>query len=90
MRRPVGWLRYLGTLWIRTDAVLERHRLAVKMLAIGLRATGIVRRDRAQELLDRWMPVKGESLFEALAGLPNARVEAADLTAAASWLPPPA
>lgn len=87
---PVGWLRYLRTLWIRTDTVLERRWLAVKMLAIELRATGTVHRERAQELLDRWMPVKGESLFEALAGLPNARVEVCDLEAAAKWLSPPA
>ncbi len=86
---PVGWLKYLRTLWIRTEEVLERHWLAVKMLAMELRATGTVHRARAQELLDRWMPVPGESLFQALAAMPNARVEAADL-AAASWLPPPA
>jgi hypothetical protein len=56
----VGWLRYLRTLWIRTDSTLAQHWLAVKMLSSELRSTGTVRRDRAQELLDRWMPVKGE------------------------------
>jgi hypothetical protein len=81
-----GWLRYLRTLWIRADGILERHWLAVKMVAQELSATGTVRRARAQELLDRWMLVKGESLFEALAALPNARVEAGP----ASSLPPPA
>jgi hypothetical protein len=45
---------------------MERHWLAVKMLALELRATGTVRRQRAQELLDRWIPVKGESLFQVL------------------------
>jgi DNA-directed RNA polymerase specialized sigma24 family protein len=49
-----------------------------------------VRRARAQELLDRWMPVKGESLFETLARLPNARVEVCDLAAAERSLSPPA
>ena len=83
---PVGWLRYLRTLWLRTDGILERHWLAVKMLASELRATGTVRRDRAQQILDRWMPVRGESLFHVLAALPNARVEAAP----ASVVPPPA
>ena len=75
----VGWLRYLRTLWIRTDGILAQHWLAVKMLASELRSTGTVRRDRAQELLDRWMPLRGDSLFQVLAGLPNARVEAHDM-----------
>jgi hypothetical protein len=81
-----GWLRYLRTLWIRTNGILERYWLAVKMVAQELSATGTVRRSRARELLDRWMPAKGESLFEALARLSNARVEAGP----ASSLPPPA
>ena len=85
-----GWLRYLRTLWIRTDGILERHWLAMKMVAQELGATGTVRRARAQELLDRWMPVQGGSLFEAFAGLLNARVEVCDLAAAARWLSPPA
>jgi hypothetical protein len=79
-------LRYLRTLWIRADGVLERHWLAVKMVAQELSATGTVRRARAQELLDCWMPVQAGSLFEALARLPSARVE----TAPASSVPPPA
>ena len=62
-----GWLRYLRELWLRTDGILAQHWLAVKMLAMELHRTETVRRDRAQELLDRWMPVKGESLFEVLA-----------------------
>jgi len=82
----VGWLRYLRGLWLRTDSILERHWLATKLLASELRATGTVRRDRAQELLDRWMPVSGESLFQVLASMPNARVEAVP----ASVVPPPA
>ena len=60
------------------------------MLAIELHATGTVHRARAQELLDRWMPVRSESLFQVLAGKPNARVEESDMAAGASWLPPPA
>jgi len=84
-----GWLRYLRELWLRTDAILERHWLAVKMLAIELGTTGTVRRDRAQELLDRWMPFRGESLFQVLAGMPNARVELCDSGAATVWPPPP-
>jgi len=62
----VGWLRYLRGLWLRTDIILERHWLATKMLASELRDSGVVRRDRAQDLLDRWMPVRGGSMLEAL------------------------
>lgn len=64
-----GWLAYLRTLWLRTDDVLGQHWLAVKMLALELQQTGTVRRDRAQEILDRWMPVRGESLFQVLANV---------------------
>ena len=45
---PVGWLRYQRTLWIRTDAILAQHWLAVKMLASELHATGTMRRARAR------------------------------------------
>ena len=81
---PTGWLAYLRTLWLRTDAILGQHWLAVKMLALELQQTGTVRRDRAQELLDRWMPVRGESLFEVLANLnpkavPGSSIDAQDL-----------
>ena len=41
----VGWLKYLRTLWLRTDSILERHRLATKMLASELSEKGVVRRD---------------------------------------------
>jgi hypothetical protein len=56
----------LRTLWLRTDSILERHWLATKMLASELRDRGVVRRDRAQDILDRWMPVRGGSMLEAL------------------------
>ena len=85
---PVGWLKYLRSLWLRTDAILERHWLA-RLLALSA-APPAPSAAPAQELLDRWMPVRGESLFQVLARLPNARVEPSDLAAAASWLPPPA
>jgi hypothetical protein len=62
----VGWLKYLRGLWLRTDCILERHWLATKMLASELRERGVVRRDRAQDILDRWMPVRGGSMLEAL------------------------
>jgi len=62
----VGWLEYLRTLWLRTDSILERHWLATKTLASELRDRGVVRRDRAQDLLDGWMPVRGGSMLEAL------------------------
>jgi hypothetical protein len=62
----VGWLKYLRMLWLRTDSILERHWLATKMLASELSEKGVVRRDRAQDLLDRWMPVRGGSMLEAL------------------------
>lgn len=68
---PVGWLRYQRALWIRTDGILVQHWLAVKILASELHATGTVRHARAQELLDRWMPVLGESLFQVLASAQN-------------------
>ena len=77
---PVGWLRYLRTQWLRTDAILERHWLAVKMLASELRATGTVRRNRAQDLLDRWMPLRGTSILEAL-GYPQATCQYVKSTA---------
>jgi len=58
------------------------------MLGQELCATGPC---AAQELLDRWMPVRRESLFEPLVvDLPNVRVERCDLAAASSWLPPSA
>lgn len=68
---PAGWLAYLRTLWWRADAILDRHWLAVRMLAQEVREKKIVPRARAQELLERWMPVKEHSLmafFEAQGG----------------------
>jgi hypothetical protein len=65
---PAGWLAYLRTQWWRADAILERHWLAVKLLAEEVKDKKIVPRARAQEILDRWMPVKEHSLvafFEA-------------------------
>jgi 1,2-phenylacetyl-CoA epoxidase catalytic subunit len=53
-------------LWLRTDSILDRHWLATKMLASELGERGVVRRDRAQEILDRWMPVCAGSMLEAL------------------------
>lgn len=61
-----GWLAYLRTLWQRADAILEEHWLATKMLASELQMTGMVRRDRAREILDRWWKVPGTSLVEVL------------------------
>jgi hypothetical protein len=68
---PAGWLAYLRTQWWRADAILDRHWLAVRMLAQEVREKKIVPRARAQEILDRWMPVKEHSLvafFEAQGG----------------------
>lgn len=61
-----GWLPYLRTLWLRTDALLAEHWLCVKMLSLELQRTGCVRWDRAQQIIDRWYSVPGTSLFEAL------------------------
>jgi hypothetical protein len=61
-----GWLAYLRTLWIRTDGILAEHWICVRMLSLELQHTGVVRRDRAQEIIDRWYDVPGTSLFEAL------------------------
>lgn len=61
-----GWLPYLRTLWLRTDILLGQHWLCVKMLAMELQRSGCVRRDRAQQIIDRWYRVPGTSLFEAL------------------------
>jgi len=76
-----GWLRYLRELWLRTDGILAQHWLAVKMLAMELHRTETVRRDRAQELLDRWMPIRGESLYEVLANGQNLQGLAASISA---------
>lgn len=68
---PAGWLTYLRTLWWRADRLLDRHWLAVRMLAQEVREKKIVPRGRAMELLERWMPVKEHSLmafFEAQGG----------------------
>lgn len=77
-----GWLAYLRALWLRTDAILGQHWLAVKMLAFELQQTGTVRRDRAQELLDRWMQVRGESLFRVLANVNPQAVSAMNIQTA--------
>jgi hypothetical protein len=61
-----GWLKYLRELWLRTDAILAKHWLCVKMLSLELQRTGVVRRDRAQQIIDRWYGVPGNSLVEAL------------------------
>jgi hypothetical protein len=61
-----GWLPYLRGLWVRTDAILGEHWLCVKMLSLELQRTGCVRRDRAQQTIDRWWHVRGDSVFEAL------------------------
>jgi hypothetical protein len=61
-----GWLAYLRTLWIRTDAILAEHWICVRMLSLELQRTGVVRRDRAQEIIDRWWHVRGTSLVDAL------------------------
>jgi hypothetical protein len=61
-----GWLEYLRTLWLRTDAILAEHWICLKMLSSELQRTGCVRRDRAQEIIDRWWHVRGASLLEAL------------------------
>ncbi len=63
---PAGWLTYLRTQWWRADAILDRHWLAVRMLAQEVREKKIVPRARAQELLERWMPVKEHSLMDFL------------------------
>jgi len=57
-----GWLMYLRSLWLRADAILGDHWLAVTMLAQEAREKRIVRRERAQEICERWMPVKAPSL----------------------------
>lgn len=61
-----GWLAYLRTLWLRADAILAGHWLATKMLAMEIQQTECVRRDRAQQILDRWWDAPGNSLLEAL------------------------
>ena len=63
---PAGWLTYLRTQWWRADDILDRHWLAVRMLAQEVREKKIVPRARAQELLERWMPVKEHSLMDFL------------------------
>ena len=63
---PRGWLTYLRGLWLRTDALLGAHWLCVKMLALELRETGVVRRSRAEEIIGRWYRVSGDSVLEAL------------------------
>lgn len=62
-----GWLRYLRSLWLSTDAILADHWLATKVLAMEIRAKGIVRRHRAQQILDGWWDARGTSVSEALA-----------------------
>ena len=61
-----GWLAYLRGLWHRTDALLGENWLCVKMLSLELQRTGCVRRDRAQQIIDRWCGVPEASLVEAL------------------------
>ncbi len=70
----LGWLTHLRSLWWRADAILDRHWLAVKMLALEVREKRSVGRDRARELLDRWMPVREHSLGEYLDARQAARL----------------
>jgi hypothetical protein len=65
-----GWLPYLRTLWLRTDAILAEHWICLKMLSSELQRTGCVRRDRAQQIIDRWYGVLGNSLVEVLTRTP--------------------
>lgn len=65
-----GWLKYLRELWLRTDAILAEHWLCLRMLSLELQRKGVVRRDRAQEIIDRWYGVPGNSLVEALTRTP--------------------
>lgn len=62
-----GWLRYLRDLWLRVDGILTAHWLATRVLAMELRANGVVRRHRAQKILDQWWYVPQGSMSEALA-----------------------
>lgn len=61
-----GWLKYLRVLWLRTDEILAAHWLAVRMLSQELQRSGVVRRNRAQQIIDRWYGVPGNSLVEAI------------------------
>ena len=66
MFRSRGWLKGLRSLWLQTDSILERNWLAVKMVAFELHDQGVIRRDRCQQILDRWMGIPSESILEAL------------------------
>jgi len=70
-----GWLTHLRALWWRADAILDRHWLAVKMLALEIREKRSVNRERARELLDRWMPARERSLGEYLDACQAARLQ---------------
>lgn len=62
-----SWLRRLHLLWHKTDAILERHWLSVSMLAIEVCERRAVGQERVQEILDRWMPVREQTLSAYLA-----------------------
>lgn len=64
--RPRGWRTYLRTLRRRADEMLDLHWLAVTLLAQEVQDKKIVPRERAQEILDRWMPIRERSLTEYL------------------------
>jgi hypothetical protein len=59
---PAGWLKLLRASWWRADALLDKHWLAVKMLALEIHEKRAVGRERTRELLARWMPVRQHSL----------------------------
>jgi hypothetical protein len=46
--------------------MLDLHWLAVTLLAQEVQDKKIVPRERAQEILDRWMPIRERSLTEYL------------------------
>jgi hypothetical protein len=71
-----GWLKYLRTLWIRTDAILAEHWICVRMLSLELQHTGVVRRARAQQIIEKFWSVRGDSLVDALTRQNISRVHA--------------
>ena len=61
-----SWLKYLREMWIAVDHILDRHWLALKLLAEEVKQEKVVSRDRAQEILDRWMDVREHSISQYL------------------------
>jgi hypothetical protein len=61
-----GWLKILHASWWRADAILDRHWLCVKMLALELCEKRAIGRERTRQLLERWMPIPQRSLTEFL------------------------